>query len=125
MIDFETETTPSTVDNVSSGNIDAIESSNFSRTRSGRVITPPAYLDDYALFADDSDENLSYREAMKSSLKCEWIEPTREEYKALIENKTWVLSPLHTSRKTIAIGPVGFQNRQHDDGTIGTSRLVL
>ena len=96
--DFETETTPSTVDAVSFENIDAIESSNFSRSRSERGIKPSGYLDEYVPFADDSVENPSYREAMKSSLKCELIEPTRKEYNALIENKTWVLSP---SRKAI------------------------
>ena len=72
--DFETETTPSPVDVVSSENIDANESSAFLRSRSGRVIKPPAYLDDYVLLTDDGDENPTYREAMKSSLKSKWIE---------------------------------------------------
>ena len=66
--DFETEITPSPVDVVSSENIEAIESSVFSRPRNGTVIKPPAYLDDYVLLTDDSDENLTHREAMKSSL---------------------------------------------------------
>ena len=99
--DFETETTPSPVDVVSSENIDANESSAFLRSRSGRVIKPPAYLDDYVLSTDDGDEDLTYREAMKSSLKSEWIEATQKEYDALIENKTWVLSPLPPGRKAI------------------------
>ena len=115
--DFETETTPSPVDVVSSGNIDANESSAFLRSRSGRVIKPPAYLDDYVLLTDDGDENLTYREAMKSSLKSEWIEATQKEYDALIENKTWVLSPLPPGRKAIGSRWV-FKIKRHDDGTI-------
>ena len=59
--DFETETTPSPGAVVSSENIDAIESSVFLRSRSGRVIKPPADLDDYVLLTDDSNENLAYR----------------------------------------------------------------
>ena len=115
--DFETETTPSPVDVVSSENIDANESSAFLRSRSGRVIKPPAYLDDYVLLTDDGDENLFYREAMKSSLKSEWIEATQKEYDALIENKTWVLSPLPLGRKAIGSRWV-FKIKRHDDGTI-------
>ena len=115
--DFETETTPSPVDDVSSENIDANESSAFLRSRSGRVIKPPAYLDDYVLLTDDGDENLTYREAMKSSLKSEWIEGTQKEYDALSENKTWVLSPLPPGRKAIGSRWV-FKIKRHDDGTI-------
>ena len=87
------------------------------RSRSGRVIKPPAYLDDYVLLTDDGDENLTYREAMKSSLKSEWIEATRKKYDALIENETWVLSPLPPGRKAIGSRWV-FKIRRHDDGTI-------
>ena len=47
---------------------------------------------------DVSDRNLTYREAMKSSLKSEWIEDTQKEYNALIEIKNWVLSPLPRKR---------------------------
>ena len=47
MNDFETETTPSPLDVVSSENFDDIESSVFSRARSGKLINHPAYLDDY------------------------------------------------------------------------------
>ena len=115
--DFETETTPSPVDVVSSENIDANESSAFLRSRSGRVIKPSAYLDDYVLLTDDMDENLTYREAMMSSLKREWIETTQKEYNALIENKTWVLSPLPPGRKAIGSRWV-FKIKRHDDGTI-------
>ena len=115
--DFETETTPFPVDVVSSENIDAIESIVFSRSRSGRVIKPPAYLDDYVLSTDDSDENLTYCEAMKSSLESEWIEANRKVYKALIANNTWVLSPLPPGRKAIGSQWV-FKIKRHDDGTI-------
>ena len=115
--DFETETIASPVDVVSSENIDANESSAFLRSRSGRVIKPPAYLDDYVLLTDDGDENLTYREAMKSSLKSEWIEATQKEYDALIENKTWVLSLLPPGRKAIGSRWV-FKIKPHDDGTI-------
>ena len=87
------------------------------RSRSGRVIKPPAYLDDYVLLTDDGDENLTYREAMKSSLRSEWIEATQKEYDALIENKTWVLSPLPPGRKAIGSRWV-FKIKRHDDGTI-------
>ena len=52
--DFETEKTPSNVVVVSSENIDAIESSVFSRSRSERVIKPPTCLDNYVLLPDDS-----------------------------------------------------------------------
>ena len=67
--DFETETTPSPVDVVSSENIEVNESSVLSRSRSGRVIKPPAYLDDYVLLTDDSDENLTYRKTMSHRLR--------------------------------------------------------
>ena len=87
------------------------------RSQSGRVIKPPAYLDDYVLLTDDGDENLTYREAMKSSLKNEWIEATQKEYDALIENKTWVLSPLPPGRKAIGSRWVS-KIKRHDDGTI-------
>ena len=87
------------------------------RSRSGRVMKPPVYLDDYVLLTDDGDENLTYREAMKSSLKSEWIEATQNEYDALIENKTWVLSPLPPGRKALGSRWV-FKIRRHDDGTI-------
>ena len=63
------------------------------------------------------DENLTYREAMMSSLKSEWIEATQNEYNALIENKTWVLSPLPPGRKAIGSRWV-FKTKRHDDGTI-------
>ena len=65
------------------------------------VLKFSAYLDDYVLSTDDSDENLTYREAIKSSLKSKWIEATRKEYNALIEIKTWVLSPLPPGRKAL------------------------
>ena len=107
--DFETETTPSLVDVVSSENIDAIESSVFCRSRIGRVIKPSAYLDDYVRLTDDSDKNPTYREAMKSSLESEWIEATRKEYNALIHNKTWVFFPISPAPKS-NWKPVGFQN---------------
>ena len=115
--DFETETTPSHVDVVSSENIDAFGTSVLSQSRSGSVIKPPAYLDEYVLLTDDSDDNLTYREAMKSSLKSEWIEATREEYNALIENKPTVLSPLPPGRKAIG-RRWDFYIRRHNDGTI-------
>ena len=54
---------------------------------------------------------------MKSSLKSEWIETTRKEYNALIENKTWVPPPLPPGRKAIGSRWV-FEIRRHDDGTI-------
>ena len=114
---FETETTPSPVDVVSSENNEAIESSVFLRSRSGRVIKPPAYLDDYVLLTDDSDENLTYREVMKSSLEREWIKATQKEYNALIENKTLVLSPLSPGRKANG-SRWGFKRKRHDDRTI-------
>ena len=63
------------------------------------------------------DENLTYREGMMSSLKNEWIEATQKEYNALIENKTWVLSPLPPARKAIGSRWV-FKIKRHDDGTI-------
>ena len=47
--------TPSPVDE----NIDATKSSVFSQSGSGLVIKPPAYLDDYVLSTDVSDENLT------------------------------------------------------------------
>ena len=97
--DFETETTPFPADVVSSENNGAIERSVYLRSRSGRVIKPPAYLDDYVLLKGDSDEKLTYREAIKSSLKSGWIEATQKEYNALIENKTWVHSLLPPGRK--------------------------
>ena len=99
--DIKTGTTPSPVDAVSSENIDAIESSVFSRSRTGKDIKPSAYLDNYVLLTDDSDEIPTYREAMKSSLENEWIEVTRKAYNALIENKTWVLSQLPPVQKAI------------------------
>ena len=86
--DFETETIPFPVDVVSSENNDAKESSAFLRSRSGRVIKPPVYLDDYVLLTDDSDENL-----------------------------TWVLSPLPSGRKAIG-SRWFFKIKRHDDGTI-------
>ena len=79
MNDFETETTTPPVGVVSSENIDATENCVFSRSHSGGVIKPPAYLDDFVLLTDDSDANLIYREAMESSLKRQWIEATRKE----------------------------------------------
>ena len=123
MNDFETETTFSTVDVVSSENIDANESSAFLRSRSGRVIKPPAYLDDYVLLTDDGDENLTYREAMKSSLKSKWIEATQKEYDAFIENKTWVLFLLPRAEKQLEAG--GF-SKLSDTTTelLKNSRLV-
>ena len=114
--DFETETTPSPVDDVSSENFDAIESS-FSRSRGGRVFKPSAYLDDYVLSTVDSDESLTYREAMKTPLKSEWIKATPKEYNALFENKTWVLSPLPPGRNTIGSRWV-FKIKRQDDGII-------
>ena len=76
-----------------------------------------AYLDDYVLLTDDRNEHLTYREAMGSSLKSEWIEATRKEYNALIENKTLVLSPLPPVRKAKGRRWVS-KIKQHDDGTI-------
>ena len=67
--DFETETTLSPVNVVSSENKDAIESIVSSRSRSGRGIKPSAYLDDSVLLTNHSDVNIKYREAVKSSLK--------------------------------------------------------
>ena len=115
--DFETETTPTLVDVVSSENINAIENSVFSRSRSGKVIKPPAYLDDYVLLMVDSDEYLTNRDAMKSSLKSEWIEDTQEDYNALVENKIWVLSPLPPGQKENGSRWV-FKTQRHNDGTI-------
>ena len=37
----------------------------------GELYESLVYLDDYLLLTDDSDENLTYREAMKSSHKSE------------------------------------------------------
>ena len=54
---------------------------------------------------------------MKSSLKSEWIETTRNEYNALIEIKTCVLSLLPPGRKTIG-SRWGFKIKRDDDGTI-------
>ena len=48
----------------------------FRLSRKGKVIKPPACLDDYVLLTDDSVQNLTYREAMESSLKSERIEAT-------------------------------------------------
>ena len=87
------------------------------RSRSGRVIKPPAYLDDYVLLTDDSDENLTYRETMESSLESEWIETTQKEYNELNENKTWVLFLLHPGPKAIESRWV-FKIKRHDDGII-------
>ena len=69
-------------------------------------------------FTDDSDENLTYREAMKSSPKSDWVEATRKEYNALTGNKTWVLSPLAPVLKAIGIRWF-FKIKRHDDGTTG------
>ena len=52
---FKFQKTPSTVDVVSFESIDVIESRFFSQSRIGRVIKPPAYLDDYVLLTDASD----------------------------------------------------------------------
>ena len=122
--DFESEATPSHVDIVSSENNDTNEGRAFLRSRSGRVIKPPAYLDDYVFLTDDGDENLTYREVMKSSLKSEWIEATQKEYDSLIENKTWVLSPLPRAEKQLEVG--GF-SKLSDKTTelLKNSRLVL
>ena len=54
---------------------------------------------------------------MKSSPKSEWIEATREEYNAINENKTWVLSPLPPGQKAIGSRWV-FRIKRHDDRTI-------
>ena len=115
MNDFEIKRTSSPVDDVSSENIDAFESSIFPRSRSGRVVKP-AYLDDYVLFTDGSDENRTYRAAMKLSLKSEWIEAPRKEYNALIKNKTRVLPLLSPGQKAIGSRQI-FKLKRPDDGT--------
>ena len=96
----------------------------FLRSRRGKFIKPPGYLDDYVLSTNDSDENLTYREAMESSLESECIESTREMYNALIENKTWMLSPLPRVEKQLEAG--GF-SKLGDTATelFRNSRLVL
>ena len=59
LIDLETETSLSLVEVVLFENIRAYENSVFSPSRSGRVINPPACLDNYVLSTEDSDEDLS------------------------------------------------------------------
>ena len=66
---FESETTPSAGDVVSSESNDAFKSGDFPRSQKKRIIKPPVHLDDYVRLTDNNDENLTYREAMKSSLK--------------------------------------------------------
>ena len=61
-------------------------------------------IDDYVLLTDDSDENLTCREAMKSSLRSEWIEATRKEYNALIENKTGCFLRFPRAEKQLETG---------------------
>ena len=75
------------------------------------------YLNDYVLSTDDSDENLTYREALMSSHKSDWNEATRKSYNALIENNTWLLSPLRSCRKAIG-SRWAIKIERHDDGSI-------
>lgn len=50
---------------------------------------------------DDTYEPQSYREAMKSPAFKFWLEAIREEYKSLLQNKTWTITPLPPGCKVI------------------------
>ena len=76
----------------------------FFQSRKGRVIKLPAYRDNYVLLTDDNEENPSYCEAMKSSLKNAWFEAIRKQYNALIENKTWMLPRFPRAEKQVDSG---------------------
>jgi hypothetical protein len=61
----------------------------------------PKHLSDYVAIVSDDAEPKSYAEAIKSKEATEWRRAMDEEYRSLVENRTWTLVPRPPNRNVV------------------------
>ena len=96
--------------------------------RSSRIRNPTTKLLEhfecnYAMLAS-GEEPLTYKEAITSENKQEWIEACKQEYDALVLNNTWKATTLPLNRKAIGNKWV-FKIKEKADGTIDRYKARL
>lgn len=117
------------IDNEVPENLDDIaETNNRMTLRDRNQIRPPIRFGDYAMIAADVlngiNEPNSYKEAMTSSHKDQWVKAMDSEVKSLKENKTWILVDLPKDRKPISCKWI-YKIKTNADGSLDKFKARL